>query len=155
MAIIKAGAAKAENGDPKDPLGPYSAELISDTAGLTQFGAFIEELPPGSHSSHAHWHASEDEMILVLSGEVTVSENGVETLLTAGDAACWKAGDPVAHRLHNQSNTSVRYVVVGTRAPQDVVTYPAKDRILHFDRIANKRSYTTLSGAPSNTPYGT
>ncbi len=42
------------------PCGPYRALLVSDTSGLTQFGAFIEILPPGSASSIKHWHAHED-----------------------------------------------------------------------------------------------
>ncbi|MGJ8617245.1 MAG: cupin domain-containing protein [Sulfitobacter sp.] len=152
MTIIKASTAKVDEAGADDPLGPYRVELISDTGGLTQFGAFIEELPPGSHSSYAHWHRSEDEMMLVLSGEVVAIENGVDTLLTPGDAACWKAGDPVSHTLHNRSDAPVRYVMIGTRAPSDIVTYPERDRVLHFDRATHQRHYTTLSGIPSDGP---
>ena len=152
MTIIKAGTAKRDEAGQDDPLGPYRAELISDTGHLTQFGAFIEELPPGSHSSYAHWHRSEDEMMLVLSGEVVASENGVETVLTPGDAACWKAGDAVAHTLHNRSDAPVRDIVIGTRAAKDTVTYPNHDRVLHFDRATKERTYTTLAGAPSSGP---
>ncbi len=39
-------------------IGPSRALLLSDTGGLTQFGAFIEILPPGSRSSIKHWHAA-------------------------------------------------------------------------------------------------
>ncbi|MGC1496427.1 MAG: cupin domain-containing protein [Sulfitobacter sp.] len=152
MTIIKARTAKVDEAGADNPLGPYRAELISDTGNLSHFGAFIEELPPGSHSSYAHWHRSEDEMVLVLSGEVVAFEDGVATTLYPGDAACWKAGDPVAHTLHNQSNAPVRYVVIGTRSPQDVVTYPDRDRVLHLDRATQTRRYTTLSGDPSNGP---
>lgn len=153
MTIIKAGTAKIDEAGPDDPLGPYRAELISDTGGLTQFGAFIEELPPGSHSSYAHWHAAEDEMVLILSGEVVATEGGVETVLTPGDAACWKAGDPMGHTLHNQSDKPVRYMVIGTRAPGDVVTYPDHDRVLQFDRTKGSRVFTTLAGDPAK-PVG-
>ena len=149
MTIIKAGKAQT---DTSDPLGSYVAHLISDAGGLTQFGAFIEELAPGAHSSFAHWHQNEDEMMVMISGEVTVSEAGVETLLHVGDATCWKAGDPVAHTLHNHSSNVARYLVVGTRAPQDVVTYPYHDRVLHFDRSSGTRRYTTLADDPSDTP---
>ncbi len=152
MTIIKAGTAKTDKSGPNAPLGPYSAELISDTGNLTQFGAFIEELPPGSKSSFAHWHATQDEMLLILSGEVVAFEDGVATTLTAGDAACWKAGDAVAHTLHNISDTPVRYLVIGTRAPTDTVTYPDHDRVLHFDRAKKTRRYTTLAGVPSERP---
>ena len=41
-----------------NPCGPCRAILLSDTGRLTQFGAFIEILPPGSRSSLPHWHAA-------------------------------------------------------------------------------------------------
>jgi uncharacterized cupin superfamily protein len=126
--------------------------LISETAGLTQFGAFIETLAPDTRSSHAHWHATEDEMVVILSGSVTFVENGEEGILLPGDSACWEAGDPVAHRLINHSDQPVQYMVMGTRAPADRITYPDEDRILHFDRIAGSRRYTTLDGATAGKP---
>ena len=152
MTVIKKGSAKVDSSGENSALGPYRAELISDSAGLTQFGAFIEELPPGSSSSHPHWHAEEDEMVLILSGSITLIENHVETTLHPGDAACWKAGDPTSHCMENRSDAPVRYVVIGTRARSDTVTYPQMDRVLHFDRDTESRRYTTLAGAPANAP---
>lgn len=152
MTVIKAGQAKIETGSEGDSLGPYRAELISDTAGLTQFGAFVEELPPGSRSSHSHWHATEDEMVLILSGEVTLIEGTSQTTLSPGDAACWRAGDPVGHSLHNRSDEPVRYVVIGTRAPKDRVTYPTHNRVLIYDRKSDTRVYQTLDGQPATKP---
>ena len=67
------------------PCGPYRALLLSDTGGLTQFGAFVEILPPGSASSIKHWHAAEDEMIHMLSGEVTPQEGDTRVILHPGD----------------------------------------------------------------------
>ncbi|MEL6451917.1 MAG: cupin domain-containing protein [Pseudomonadota bacterium] len=153
MPVIKQGTAKHVEGGADDPLGPYTATRISDTGGLTQFGALIEELPPGSSSSFAHWHSAEDEMVLVLSGTVTLIENGVETALHPGDAACWPAGQAVAHRLHNRSDGPVRYLAIGTRARADQVTYPDLDRVLHRDRDADTVSYTTRDGAPADSPF--
>ena len=46
-------------------LGPYAYQLLSDPGGLTQYGAFIEILPPGSRSSFRHWHETEDEMVYI------------------------------------------------------------------------------------------
>ncbi len=152
MTIIKAGSSRIETADADDPLGPYRAELISDTAGLTQFGAFIEELPPGSRSSHTHWHATEDEMILILSGRITLIEGDDEFELHPGDAACWRAGDAVGHSMHNHTDAPVRYMVIGTRAPADRVTYPNKDRVLIYDRTTDTRRYETLDGQPADRP---
>ncbi|MEO0745769.1 MAG: cupin domain-containing protein [Pseudomonadota bacterium] len=152
MTVIKKGTAEVRTGDADDPLGAYRAERISDTGGLTQFGAFIEELPPGSSSSISHWHTNEDEMVFLLEGTLTLTENEETTVLTQGDSACWPAGEAVAHSLHNHADQPARYMVIGTRAPQDTVTYPDRDRVLHHDRTKNTRRYTTLDGRPTTKP---
>lgn len=112
---------RVEEGD--DEIGRFRAELLSDSADLTQFGAFIETLWPGGASSKSHWHRSEDEMIHLLEGEVTLVEGGEAVPLTAGETACFKAGTPVGHHLENRSTSPVRYLVIGTRSGDDVVTY--------------------------------
>jgi len=136
-----------------NPCGPYRARLFSDSGGLTQFGAFEEILPPGSASSIKHWHAGEDEMVYVLVGEVTLLEGSETVLMRAGDAATFKAGDPVGHCLQNRSDEEVRYLVIGTRSPGDVVTYPDHDRVLTFDRASETRRWTDHAGAPADSPY--
>ena len=136
-----------------NPCGPYQALLFSDTGGLTQFGAFVEILPPGSRSSIKHWHATEDEMIYVLEGDVLLYEGDSQTLMQPGDAATFKAGVQIGHCLENTGDTDVRYLVIGTRAASDTVTYPDNDRILHVDRDADDRHWTNLKGDPSVSPY--
>lgn len=135
------------------PCGPFRALLYSDSGGLTQFGAFEEILPPGSASSIKHWHAGEDEMIYVLQGEVTLLEGETQLALHPGDVATFKAGDPVGHCLQNRSGEEVRYLVIGTRAQADVVTYPDHDRVLHFTRAPQTRRWTDHAGAPADSPY--
>ena len=46
MTVIKANSARIDTGGQDSTLGPYRAELISDSAGLTQLGAFIGNCPP-------------------------------------------------------------------------------------------------------------
>jgi uncharacterized cupin superfamily protein len=117
--------------------GLYAYRLISDLGGLSQFGAFVEELPPGSSSGHRHWHAAEDEMVYVLSGELVMVED-CETPLRAGDAACWPAGTPIGHRLDNRSDVPATYLVIGTRCARDVIHYSDHDLITHKDGAARR-----------------
>lgn len=138
--------------DTDDPCGPFEALLYSDSGGLTQFGAFVEILPPGSASALPHWHAEEDEMVYVLDGEVEVQEGPDRTLLRTGHAATFKAGVAAGHRLVNTSDAPVRYMVIGTRASRDVVTYPEHDRVLYHNRDTKTRRYTTLDGSPAGKP---
>jgi uncharacterized cupin superfamily protein len=125
--------------------GPYAYQLLSDPGGLTHYGAFIEELPPGSASGRRHWHETEDEMIILLSGQVVLVED-CETLLNVGDAACWPANSPVGHRLDNRSDAPARYLVIGTRNQRDVIHYTDHDLITHKDGVA--RRYLHRDGTP-------
>lgn len=149
MPVIRKADAPKETPQTPDALGSYTATLFSDAGGLSQFGAFTETLPPGSSSSYKHWHKNEDEFIYVLSGQVTLHEGETTTLLHPGDAACFPAGAAVGHCFENTSDADVTYLVVGTRSPQDVVTYPDHDRRLIFDRTTGERIYETLDGQPA------
>ncbi len=132
--------------------GPAEALLFSDTGGLTQFGAFVEILEPGSRSSLMHWHAMEDEMVYALAGELTVREGAARYPLLPGEAVTFRAGDPAGHFLENTGATPARYLVIGTRAPRDTVTYPEHDRVQWVDRTTGTRSFTTLDGKPADRP---
>ncbi len=127
-------------------LGSYRALLLSDAGGLTQFGAFLETLPPGSFSSHKHWHEQEDEFIFVIAGTVTLNEGDSLTEMRPGDAATFKAGVAVGHRLENRSEEPATYLVVGTRSPDDVVHYTDKD--LHLTKVNFEKRLTTKAGEP-------
>jgi uncharacterized cupin superfamily protein len=132
---------------------PTRTRFIGEPGGLTQFGANIEELPPGAWSSIRHWHSAEDELVYVLEGEVTLVEGDTETLLRPGDAATFRAGDPVGHCLQNRSAATTRCLVVGTRAQVDRITYPDHDRVCHRDRSADDDVWTDLEGKPASNPY--
>ena len=103
--------------------------LYSDAGGLTQFGAYVETLGPGSRFSERHWHEEEDEFLYVISGEVTVIEDDGEHPLGPGDAACWPAGVENAHRVVNRSGAPCTYLIFGTRIARDVVRYPDSGRV--------------------------
>ena len=158
MPIITSDTVQKDSGDGvDDPCGPYAAELYSDTGGLTQFGAFVEILPPGSRSSVKHWHKGEDEMVYMLSGEVLLHEGDTSTPLHVGQAATFKASVAAGHCIENASDTEARYLVIGTRSSGDTVTYPDNDRIGHFERKGTERTrrWTHHDGTPADSPYST
>lgn len=117
---------------------------ISDAGGLTQFGAFTETLHPGGQSAHRHLHEAEDEFLYVLSGTVTVLENDGAHDLTAGGAAAWPAGVANGHCLQNRSDTPATYLVIGTRAKDDICHFPEID--LHYTRKNGQRAMMRKDG---------
>lgn len=156
MPIIRPDTVKTEQIDDTDnPCGPVTAQLFSDSGALTQFGAFVEILPPGSRSSVKHWHQNEDEMVYLLAGEVLLHEGDTTTNLRAGEAATFKAGVPVGHCLENVSEKDARYLVIGTRSAADTVTYPDHDRVLKFTRNPESRSWFDQAGNKTSSPYAT
>src|SRR5438132_12372448 len=111
--------------------GAFQLLRYSQAGALTQFGAYVETLQPGSRSSDRHWHEEEDEFLYVVSGEATVIEDDGVHLLLPGDAACWPAGTANGHQVLNRSKAPCTYLVVGTRAPRDVVHYPDREQVLY------------------------
>lgn len=110
-----------------DEMGARTHQNVGDAAGLTQFGVNRMTLQPGAKSSLRHWHAEEDEFVVVLSGEVVLVEETGETPLTAGDCAGFKAGVENGHHLINRSDQPVTFIAVGTRAWNDTCFYTDVD----------------------------
>ena len=146
-------ATRIDSDGKNNPCGPFTALNFSDDGDLTQFGAFVEVLPPGSKSSIKHWHAEEDEMIYVLDGEVTLHEGDNVSTLRPGDAATFKAGIGLGHCLVNTSASDVKVLVIGTRAGSETVMYPDDDRVLSFNRETGSRRWTDHAGQSAPNPY--
>lgn len=107
--------------------------VLGDLAGLTQFGVNRTLLKPGAASSLRHWHEQEDEFVYILEGELTLVEDGGETLLKAGDAAGWKAGVENGHMLVNKSGRDAVYIEIGTRVSRERAHYPGLDLLYTRD----------------------
>ena len=102
---------------------PYAERVrqrLGNAGGLTDFGVNLMRLPPGNWSSQRHWHSAEDEFVYLLEGELTLIEDGGETVLRAGDCAAFPKGSGNGHHLINKSDALAVYLEVGARSPADV-----------------------------------
>lgn len=126
-------------------LPPYTAEVagrshqsLTEAGGLTQFGANRVIVPPGAWSSQRHWHSHEDEMVVMLSGELVLVEDGTETVMRAGDIACFPAGAANGHHFQNRSTAPGVFIAIGTNHPDvDECHYPDLD--MHLDANGFRR----------------
>ena len=151
MAVIKAGCAPwVERSEhpvaAADKCAARRKQKLGDAVGLDQFGVNRVELDPGVWSTVRHWHSHEDEFVMVLSGQLTLVSDDGESLLTPGDCAGFKAGEPNAHRLENRSDKVAVYLEVGSRHPDvDLVYYPDDDLVLGFD-AQGRQAFKTAEG---------
>lgn len=122
--------------------GRMAWRALGDAGGLTQFGVALETLNPGEQSSQMHWEDREDEFLYMLQGEITVVEDGVESIIHPGEACAWKAGTKIAHMLRNHTDIPAVYLIMGTRDPQNTCTYPG------LDLLATPTGFTHLDGTP-------
>lgn len=131
---------------------PYASQMagrssrrLGELAGLTQFGVNIVTLAPGAVASLRHWHLNEDEFAMVLEGALVLVEDSGETPMRAGDCAAWRAGVANGHRLVNRSDRPARFLIVGTKAADEVATYSDVDLQVHI--AGGKARFTYHDGS--------
>ncbi|MEO3413781.1 cupin domain-containing protein [Roseovarius sp. CAU 1744] len=136
---------------------PYASEMagrsslrLGDAGGLTQFGANLVILEPGAKSSLRHWHQNQDEFVMVTEGVCTLIDDAGETRMYPGDCAAFPAGDPNGHQLVNQTDTSARFLVIGTRSDEEVGTYSDIDLMVRIKD--GHASFTLKDGSPFKAP---
>ena len=121
---------------------------LGEAGGLTRLGVSETVLPPGTWSSQRHWHAEEDEFLVVLEGEVVLVTDEGEALLHAGDCAAFKAGDRVGHCVQNRSAAPARILSCSNRSPDDRGEYPGLDLVFAGNRYAGQGRYLHRDGTP-------
>lgn len=101
--------------------------------------AFVADhpIPPG-YFVPPHRHDSDDEMLVVVEGELTLIGEEGECRIQAGDSATFARGD--LHGFRNDTAGIVRLIVVATPGLQ------AAEMFRHFDRA------TREAGAPLAPP---
>ncbi|HHI71155.1 MAG TPA: cupin domain-containing protein [Rhodobacteraceae bacterium] len=132
---------------------PYAAEMegrsslrLGDAGGLTQFGANLVILQPGAKSSLRHWHMNEDEFVMITQGTCTLVDDQGEHEMTVGDCAAFPAGDANGHHFVNNSGSEARFLVVGTRAPEETAYYSDIDMMVKIG--GGKADFTRKDGSP-------
>ena len=113
---------------------PYAAMMkgrsslrLGDAGGLTQFGANLVNLEPGALSSLRHWHRNEDEFVMVTEGECILIDDQGEHVMRPGDCAAFPANDGNGHQFVNRTDKVATFLVVGTKAANEVATYSDVD----------------------------
>jgi uncharacterized cupin superfamily protein len=130
---------------------PYNADVqgrwyrrVGKASGLTEIGVSHVVLEPGAWSSQRHWHEGLDEFVVMLDGEAVLVEDGMETVLRAGDLASFPKDAPNGHHLVNRSDKPCTFICIDNRRGEGDCHYPDAD--LYYD-VATAR-FTRKDGTP-------
>ena len=136
---------------------PYAAMMkgrsslrLGDAGGLTQFGANLVSLEPGALSSLRHWHRNEDEFVTVTEGECMLIDDQGEHVMRPGDCAAFPANDGNGHHFVNRTDRVAKFLVVGTKAANEVATYSDVD--LRVEMGGGKAKFTYRDGSEFKGP---
>lgn len=92
--------------------------------GLSQFGVNRVELPPGGWSTNRHWHTRNDELVIVIAGELVLVTDEGEEVLGPGDCVGFPMNVANPHHLQNRSDQPAIYFDVGGRDAWDRSIFP-------------------------------
>jgi uncharacterized cupin superfamily protein len=107
----------------------FRRKQLGEAAGGEQLGASLYELPPGRRAWPYHYHTNNEEAIYVLAGSGTIRLGGESHPLVAGDYVALPASEDGGHRVLNDSDDPLQYLMVSTMDEPEVIVYPDSEKI--------------------------
>lgn len=102
---------------------------ISHIAGAKNLFFDLRMLQPGKFSFPYHFHRHAEEIMLIISGTMTLrTEEGLNILKT-GDRVFFEMGKNGAHQFHNHSDTPCTYLDIRTIFGVDICEYPDSGKV--------------------------
>jgi len=114
----------------------FRRKKLAAADGGDRIGCSLYELLPGERSWPYHYHEGNEETIYVLAGSGSLRVPDGEESLAAGDYAALHAGREGAHRVVNDGDEPLRYLMLSTMATPDVTVYPDSDTLGVFTGAA-------------------
>jgi uncharacterized cupin superfamily protein len=111
----------------QEPVRGRAKRRLGSLAGLTNLSAVEVELPEGCASSLRLWHSHEDELIIVLKGEITLVTDDAEVVAKAGQVVGFPAGEANGHQIVNRCKEPAVFIEVASFDETNVSTYPDHD----------------------------
>ncbi|HSR05090.1 MAG TPA: cupin domain-containing protein [Proteiniclasticum sp.] len=87
-------------------------------------GASLYVLVPGATTGYYHFHHGIEEMLLLIEGRPKLRTPEGERILELGEVVHFRKGPEGSHQIINDTEETVRLVMVSNQASPDAVEYP-------------------------------
>jgi uncharacterized cupin superfamily protein len=102
---------------------------IARRLGGELIGASLYEIPPGKKTFPYHWHAANEELLLVVDGRPTLRSPAGERELERGELVAFPASPDGAHQLRNDGEQPARVLMLSTRLTPEILEYPDTGKV--------------------------
>lgn len=103
--------------------------------GSEMVGASLWEVPPGEAAYPYHFHYSDEEVVIVVSGRPSLRTPEGTRELETGEAVRFPLGEEGAHQILNPTDESVTFLAISSHGRPDIVVYPDSDKIGASERL--------------------
>lgn len=111
-------------------FGSARGARLGPRAGASELGCSLYELEPGGQAAPYHAHHANEELLVVLDGQLELrTPDGIRPV-TKGAVVCFPSGPRGAHRLRNVSRAKARYLLVSTMRFPEVAEHPDTGTLL-------------------------
>jgi uncharacterized cupin superfamily protein len=107
----------------------FRVTAVGDRVGAGLVAANLYEVAPGETTWPYHFHHADEELLIVLSGCVSVRTPEGERELEPGDVVLFPPGPQGAHEERNTGSETARFLVVSTRPRLEVTEEPESGRV--------------------------
>ena len=120
---------------------------LGEATDSEKLGSSLYELPTGSRSWPYHSHTANEEALFVLAGRGTLRADGEMHELRQGDYVTFPADESGGHRVINDGDEPLRYLVVSTMNEPDITVYPDSEKFgVYVGSPPGGREERTLEG---------
>ena len=113
------------------------AARLGEGAGSQHLGVSLYELAPGDEMVF-HYHVQREELLIVLSGELSLRTAGGWERLPEGEVVAFPRGERGAHGYRNETSRAVQVLMVSEMTAPNISVYPDTEQVGIFD--AGQRS---------------
>jgi uncharacterized cupin superfamily protein len=89
----------------------------------------VRLLNPDQFSFPYHFHRYAEELMMIISGSLTLRSSEGFHILNQGDIIFFETGESGAHQLYNHTPEPCRYLDIKTHLDNDICEYPDSDKI--------------------------
>ena len=122
--------------EPRDTLDGFHAQRarLGHQLQTERVGLSLWLVPAGQVAYPYHFHLAEEEVLVVLEGDLALRTPDGWERVRRGDVVRFPAGEEGGHQLVNDGAGDARFLAISTHGQPDVVLYPDEGKLCAAER---------------------